>query len=405
MAHAPERFRKWTARFFRELHPSVSDLVGQVLSTASHSTLFRMYRARFVISRARVVAALFAVLTPLWIVADVMVFPRAIYVPLVSARLIASAAFAGLVFSCRCRPSLGNSYRMMVLLYLIPSAFYLYSVHVLQGAQLTSVGTAVAIGYMFLPLALVVGLSIFPLTLVEIASLALPLIAVAAFPLRALSGLDGAMVLWLLLLIVSISAVASMSQLQLMYELFQGSAFDPLTGVYNRRSGEEFLVQQFDLARRYGYPLTLVFLDLDDFKRLNDVDGHNAGDAALRTTARLLRANMRTSDILIRWGGEEFLQVLPHTDIDEAQRQLGRLCKDGKCQLCLRGDGTALTFSAGIAELLRDDIPLSADWRALLALADRRMYQAKARGKACIVAANTQEPAGRRPPDHLDREH
>ncbi len=386
MAPTSDRYSKRTGHFLKGFWPAIPE----VLSTASHSPLFRLYRARFLILRAREVAVLFAALTLMLIGADVMVFPRAIYLPLVLARLIVSAAFAGLAFSCRCRPSLGNSYRTIGLLYVIPLAFYLYSQHVLQGAELNTMGAAMAMGYLLLPFALVAGLGIFPLTLVEIVCLALPLIAVVTIPLLMLPGLDGAMVLWLLLLVVTISAVASISQLQLMSELFQGSAFDSLTGVYNRRSGEEFVAQQFDLARRHGYPLSLVFLDLDDSKRINDIEGHDAGDAVLRETARLLHANTRTSDILIRWGGEEFLLVLPHTDMDEAQQQLLRLSSNGRCQLFLRPDGTALTFSAGIAELLRDDIARFPDWQALLSLADRRMYLAKEKGKARIVAG---EPA------------
>ncbi len=388
------RGKRWLEYLLGKYDPAIPGLLAQVLSPASHAPLFRLYRARFVISRVRIVAAVFALLTPLWFGADVAVFTRAIYVRLLLARLLTSAAFVGLAVSGRDRTSLGSAYRMVALLYVIPSAFYLYAQYILYGADLTTVGAAVAMGYLFLPFALVAGLSIFPLTLAELVGLAFPLIGIATVPMLGLPGLDGAMVLWLLLMVVTISAVASLSQLQLMHELYQESAFDSLTGVYNRRSGQEFLAQQFDLARRYGFPLSLVFVDLDDFKRLNDIRGHDAGDVALRETARILRSNLRTSDILIRWGGEEFLQVLPHTDIDEAQRQLVRLCQGGICRLCVQpsGAGTALTFSAGIAELVRDRIPVSQDWRALLALADRRMYQAKIRGKARIVAGDTDGP-------------
>ncbi len=389
-----ERLRRWTGNFFSGFGPGVPRLVPQMLSPASHALLFGLYRVRFIISRARVVAIAFAVLTPLWIAVDVMVFPRTVYLPLLVARLAASAGFAGVAaYRGGAQSGTSGAYRVLALLYLILLAFYLYSQHVLESADLSTVGAAISVGYMFLPFALVVGLSIFPLTLLEIVGLTLPLAVVAAVPLLALPGLDGAMLLWLLLLVVAISTVASVSQLGLMYELFQGSAIDPLTGVYNRRSGEEFLAQQFDLARRYGFRLSLVFLDLDNFKQLNDVAGHNAGDTALRETARLLRSNMRTSDILVRWGGEEFLLVLPHTSIEEAQRQLARLCRDGRCRVYQWSDGAELTFSAGIAEFLRDSVLPTADWRALLVLADRRMYQAKAKGKARIVADdNGEEP-------------
>ncbi len=385
------RCRRWAAYLFGTHRFAIPMMLVQVLSPARHTPLFRLHRGRLVASRVRAVAGAFAVLTPMWFGADMLVFRRSVYLQLLAARIATTAAFAVLAFSGRDRAGQGTAYRMVVLLYAIAAAFYLYVQHVLHGVVLTTAGAAVATGYLYLPFALVAGLSIFPLTLTELAGIAFPLIGIAAIPMLGLPGLDGAMVLWLLLVVITISAVASMSQLHLMHELFQESAFDSLTGVHNRRSGEEILAQQFDLARRHGFPLSLVFVDLDDFKQLNDRSGHDAGDAALRETARVLHSNLRASDILIRWGGEEFLQVLPHTDIEEAQRQLIRLCKDGGCRLdsCPDGTGRTLTFSAGIAELQRDRISVSQDWRALLALADRRMYQAKIHGKARIVASDS----------------
>lgn len=183
--------------------------------------------------------------------------------------------------------------------------------------------------------------------------------------------------------------MASMSQLALMFALVRQAIRDPLTGVFSRGSGEEILRLQWDSAQRKDGPLALAFIDLDHFKSINDNHGHESGDQVLREAARRLVATLRGSDSLLRWGGEEFLLIMPETDMQQAHMALERIVGQG---LGVRPDGAPLTASIGLAERRCDRI---ADCRDLLELADKRMYYAKMRGRNRLCAT---DPEAVQPP-------
>jgi len=127
-------------------------------------------------------------------------------------------------------------------------------------------------------------------------------------------------------------------------------------------------------------PLSLVFVDLDHFKLVNDRYGHEEGDRVLHNAAEALQKTLRQSDIVVRWGGEEFLVIMPETDGAGAISALKRLRTNG---LGLRPDGTPQTASIGLAECLSDNL---ATYSELIELADHRMYQAKASGRDRVFA-------------------
>lgn len=141
---------------------------------------------------------------------------------------------------------------------------------------------------------------------------------------------------------------------------------DPLTGVANFRWFEEEAKREMYSSRRYGGPLSLAYLDLDDFKQVNDHHGHAAGDEVLRAVADALRTHLRPTDLVARLGGDEFAVLLPHTDRAGAVDALDRVHQDLFTE---RGIG----FSVGIIEL--DQAVGSID--DLLSRADELMYAAK----------------------------
>lgn len=154
---------------------------------------------------------------------------------------------------------------------------------------------------------------------------------------------------------------------------------DPLTGVANRQAVLSRVADELTRAARYGSAFSLVLVDLDHFKRLNDSFGHAAGDAMLRHVAQILAANVRSVDLAGRYGGEEFLLVLPETDVDAAAQlaeKLRRLVGSSEVRLP-GGEMASVTLSAGVAggqgNVLRLD-PLIRD-------ADAALYSAKALGR------------------------
>jgi len=156
---------------------------------------------------------------------------------------------------------------------------------------------------------------------------------------------------------------------------------DPLTGLLNRGVMNRVLEREFSRAKRYGTDLSLIFLDLDQFKAINDTAGHDVGDHVLCTLARVLTAQKRGSDIVARFAGDEFIVILPSSNISQAERYIHRVKHDlettpvncGKKNYFIR-------ISHGIANVLDASINAPHD---MIKIADERMYKAKVLKKEC----------------------
>ena len=186
---------------------------------------------------------------------------------------------------------------------------------------------------------------------------------------------------WLLDLIAAVAAVAAATQLRMLRALVGQAVRDPLTECLRRHGGSELLEQQFRYAARHGTPLTVLFADIDRFKHVNDRHGHEAGDRVLVGVAQALRKALRQSDVLVRWGGEEFVALLPRADASAARALIERLRTQG---FGATPDGEPVTLSIGIASHPEDGAASATD---LVALADQRMYAAKHAGRDAYVGA------------------
>ena len=162
-------------------------------------------------------------------------------------------------------------------------------------------------------------------------------------------------------------------------ELERQASHDRLTGLYNRWKFEEALNLETERARRYGTEFSLVMFDIDWFKEVNDTYGHDVGDAVLRKMAAVVGQQIRRTDILARWGGEEFMILLSETGLDHATR-LAEATRIRVAQADFPGPGR-LTISLGVTEYLRGETIST-----LLKRVDNAMYQAKQRGRDCTVA-------------------
>lgn len=157
--------------------------------------------------------------------------------------------------------------------------------------------------------------------------------------------------------------------------LRQQSRTDPLTGLANRRYLFTVLEAEIERAHRYDVPLSLMICDLDDFKRVNDTCGHQAGDDVLRQVADILRGESRQTDLPARYGGDEFVLLLPHTSAHNAAKAGQRIVRAIHCMR--KETYEDLGMSAGIATLRHDD---DKEGESLLARADEALYRAKRRG-------------------------
>ena len=153
---------------------------------------------------------------------------------------------------------------------------------------------------------------------------------------------------------------------------------DALTRVANRYRLEKGLLEECDRAQRFRLPLSLIAMDIDDFKPINDRHGHAVGDATLVQVVECLEACLRQDDLLARWGGDEFMVIVPKSSLDIA-RALAERMRHELSKLTAVGD-FKVTLSFGIVERLNDESPAS-----LMARADQALYRSKAAGKDVVA--------------------
>jgi diguanylate cyclase (GGDEF)-like protein len=167
---------------------------------------------------------------------------------------------------------------------------------------------------------------------------------------------------------------------------------DALTGLFNRRAFEKKIEEEFERAKRYRHPLSLLIVDIDNFKIINDTYGHHTGDNVLKKIAEALQEKTRRSDFACRYGGEEFVLILPETDLASALQAAKKMVGEIKGQTF----GTlarpfSLTISIGVSSTSTKDY---SEWQEMLQDADQALYLAKNKGKdrvECSLTENAPE--------------
>lgn len=156
---------------------------------------------------------------------------------------------------------------------------------------------------------------------------------------------------------------------------------DPLTGVSNRAQMDETLPREVERALRHETELSMLLIDLDHFKKVNDQYGHAAGDCVLRNSAQMMRQSLRTEDRIFRFGGEEFVVLLPSTDLEGARIVAERIRESLEQNSCnCEGHSLRITASIGVAQLHGED-----NHHLLFDKADKAVYRAKAEGRNRVV--------------------
>ena len=181
----------------------------------------------------------------------------------------------------------------------------------------------------------------------------------------------------------------SLASLLLRETLRAQSIRDPLTGLFNRRFMEHTLEQELQRAKRRKQSLVVVFLDLDHFKRFNDIHGHDAGDTVLRSMAGLFQKHFRGEDVVCRYGGEEFAFILPESSSEDAAKRVEDLRQIAKSHRISYKERVmeVVTFSVGIAAYPENGFT----GEELLHRADECLYESKAKGRDCATVATTHQ--------------
>lgn len=174
-------------------------------------------------------------------------------------------------------------------------------------------------------------------------------------------------------------------------QLEQMAATDPLTGLYNRRHFGHVIEQSFAESDRYDNDLACIMIDMDGFKQLNDTCGHGVGDQVLQLAGRVIKANLRRMDVAARYGGDEFVVLLPQANCDEAAHAAERIATEFRAATAATlGRATGLSMSIGIASVKSSE---SASAEQLMAAADEAMYRSKEAGRDRITATGPKSVA------------
>ncbi len=184
--------------------------------------------------------------------------------------------------------------------------------------------------------------------------------------------------------VVQVTAMDITEQQLLKERLEHRANFDGLTNLLNRRATMELLEKQFEFDKRNGNDMCCILIDFDDFKLINDCYGHHVGDQVLKLFGKTCKKSIRKSDFIGRWGGEEFVMVLPRTAIDQAAFIARRISKCISEQRVEVGEHTlSFTVSMGVAAMTEN----TTSAEQMINAADKALYQGKKQGKSCVVIA------------------
>jgi diguanylate cyclase (GGDEF)-like protein len=357
----------------------------ELVTDRQHGLPITRHRAAIMQSRVYFFCVIFAILVPVWAVIDLLFLPAGLWEDLLTVRVLSSAVFAALAWQARKDPELKRARLLLAGMLAVTPIFYIVTDHWINAYELNGTALVVAELYALLPFVMVAGLTLFPLTLVEFIGYAAPMLLVTvyvSYPQTSDEIPQAVSTIWLFVLILGVALFSSLNQLRYMLSQVSRASFDVLTGLLTRRAGVEMLDLQFRHAAMSESSLSILYFDLDHFKAINDTFGHQAGDKVLKKAARQMNANVRRGDSVIRWGGEEFIIVLPTADPSEANDVVDRIMQAG---LGTRPDNTPVTASIGVAEVQKDGVK---DWKSLVELADHRMYKAKTSGRARSIGVD-----------------
>lgn len=352
--------------------------IEDVVSTNNHSNDFIQTRNQYIVERLKLICLFFAISVPASSLLDFMVFESAQAELLLVNRLILSCVLIGLYQLIRGSHTVKMVRLVLTLSFLFPVLFY----------TATELSLTQAMDYRDIPLSftltpylIIAMLGLFPLTI----SGGVTLLSLVSLPLAILeyiqyTGNYTAVIdkLWLLVLFGGISLWLQSGQMVMLMKLYRESTIDSLTGLINRRVLMRQVKGIAENSNATQESFCVMMFDLDYFKRVNDTYGHMVGDKVLVHISSLLKRELRNSDVIARFGGEEFLIVMPYLELDQATQVALRVAGVIRKSSVITDEQQEITFttSIGVTQYITDE-PIA----QLFQRVDDLLYQAKEQGR------------------------
>lgn len=360
--------------------------LDDIFSARHHSDDFIETRSEYIALRLRFMAIFYAIVVPLWIPLDYQFLRPEHFAPMVFARIVLAGFLLPLgLFTLRKRSS-AQIHAALTLAIVATCLFYAAAMLILN---LEPPEQPLA-GYSFMPFLTVAMLGVFPLTLLWGAALVTTVIAID-LGLAVIQGqlLTAATInqLWVFIMFGGISLWIQAGQLLMLLKLYRESTQDPLTGMVNRRVLMKRLATEIEHVNAGRPSFSILMFDLDRFKRINDNHGHLTGDKVLKKAAALIQGGLREHDIVARFGGEEFVAVLPGATSEEAivvAERIRQRCYD---TVMNASDGQRLQLSTSVG-VTRYEAGEAIE--LTLNRVDDSLYKAKEQGRNRVIHSQSE---------------
>ncbi len=348
-------------------------------SSDHHSEDFKQTRSQLILTKLRLMCFLFAITVPISAVFDITILGKSFAAQVFPLRIALSASLLVLFFLSRHVIKERIISLLLFCAFLLPTIFYLIIMF-----QLTSHGKLVPPSFSIMPFLIIIMLGLFPLTL-RLGTILFFIIsgpiAFANYFYLSQSPTASIQLLWQLSLFGGVAIWLQLGQLSMLMKLYRESTVDPLTGLINRRVLMRqlgFISNQSQLANQ---PCCLMILDLDKFKRINDTYGHHSGDKVLTALANVLTKHATQKEIAARFGGEEFVFLMPNTQLSHAIDKAESISESIRALRIITDDNQIVTLTTSIGISYSERLT---DPDLLLKNADELLYEAKQKGRDCI---------------------
>lgn len=357
-----------------------------ILRATHHSADFDETRAAYLRVRLRFMLLFFILAVPAWLPIDYFTLEPSNFNSIAIARLCLTFTLLVLLLLCRRKANPKQVTALLCATMLASTLFYLVAMATLH----TGVTEEPLAGYSAMPMMMIALTGLFPVTLL-LGTALIVAILVCYLALQAWLGTlltsETLNTLWVLGLIAGVTLWIQCGQLLMLLKLYRESTRDALTGLINRRVLMKQLQAQMMLAENSRIPFSVMMCDLDRFKRINDTHGHLVGDEILKLAATLLQQKMRREDIVARFGGEEFMILIPSLNTQQALplAEAVRAAFEDAAYHTDAGVSVPVTTSIGLTDYLPGEAV-----EVLLERADTLLYRAKQQGRNQVITC--QEP-------------